>query len=223
MRGRGGFIGAVMLTGTVAAQGPIPLTGEPHHQRILYTAHLRVFDINVAPGASTLDHGHDRDIVTVALTSPTLRTRRPGEDWSAPRSYVPGAVNVTEYTGAPDAHRMEVVGTSPYRVFAVENLRERGWSAPLAVSGPGTSLVQQSRSFAVYDVRLNRASPATSHTHGMPTVVIVVAGAIDVQGGGGESKFRMDGPGRWFWSSWEQPPTLPAAGGDAHVVEVEVR
>jgi hypothetical protein len=57
----------------------------------------------------------------------------------------------------------------------------------------------------------------------MPTVVIVVAGAIAVQGGAGESEFRLSGPGGWFASSFDEGHTLTVAEGEAHVVEVEVR
>lgn len=214
---------AVALTAGLAGQTPVPLAKEPHHKQILYTAHLRVFEIAVPPAASTLDHSHDRDIVTVALGAPTLRTRVQGGEWSAPRSYAPGAVNVAEYTGKPAVHRMEVLGTVPYRVFAVENLRERGWTTPGLIEATATRLLQQTRAFAAYDVRLEPPAPSTSHVHQMPTVVILVSGSVVVQGGGGESQFVLDGPGRWFWSSWDQPHTLTAQNGAAHVVEVEVR
>ena len=217
------WIGALVLAAAGAAQAPVALSGEPHHRQLIYTGHVRLYEITVGRGESTLDHSHDRDMMTVSLGTPTFRTRRPGEAWSEPRSYVPGSVNIAEYTGAPAVHRMEVTGTTPYRVLAVENLRERGWSMPRMVTGPGTSLVQQSRSFAVYDVKLGTAQPATTHTHQMPTMVILVSGIASVQGGGGESEFKLDAPGRWFASAWDQAHTLTAVGGSAHVVEVEAR
>jgi hypothetical protein len=222
---RAAIAGVVALSAALGAQTPgaVPVTKEPHHRQLLYTAHLRLFEINVAAGESTLDHGHDRDMVTVSIAAPTFRTRQPGGEWSAPRSYVPGAANVTEYTGAPAVHRMEVIGKSPYRAMAVENLRERGWSMPRLVKAPGTTVERQSRSFTVYAVRLNPRQPQTTHNHQTPTVVTLVSGTVRVQGGGGESEFRLDSPGRWFASSWDQPHTLLAAGGEAYVVEVEAR
>lgn len=218
-------LAAALLLGVVLlGQAPVPASEEPHQKRVLYTAHLRMFDVNVPPGGMTLDHSHDHDSVAVALGETTLRTRTAGEDWSAPRSYMPGSVNITNYTGAPAVHRMENVGETPYRVFAVENLRDRGWSMPRLITAAGTRLLEESRSFAVYDVRLTAATPRTSHVHEMPTVVILVAGAVEVQGGGGESEFRMEATGRWFPSQWDQPHTLSLLGaGDAHLVEIEAR
>lgn len=211
---------SVILLGQTAPS----VNEDPNHKRLLYTAHLRMFDVTVAPGASTLDHSHDHDLVTVAVGEATVRTRAPGGEWSGPRSVASGAVDVASYTGAPSVHRIENVGKTPYRAFAIENLRDAKWTTPQLISAPGTTLLEQSRSFAVYDVRLSGPASKTSHVHQMPTVVMLIAGAVEVQGGGGESEFRMETPGRWFPSQWDQPHTLTLVGGGAaHVVEVEAR
>jgi hypothetical protein len=214
-----------LLCGTVLlAQAPVPVSDEPHHKRVMYTAHLRMFEILVPPGTTTLDHAHDRDVAVVALGDTTIRTRLVGRDWEAPRSYVPGGINLVTYTGASAAHAMENVGKTPYRVFAVENMRDGGWTMPRVIAAPATALLQESRSFAVYDVRLTTSTPVTNHVHQQPTVVILIRGAVEVRGGGGESEFRMESPGRWFPSSWDQPHMLSLLGAaDAHLVEVEAR
>jgi hypothetical protein len=213
-----------VLSGILLGQAVPPVTEDPSHKRLLFTAHLRMFDVTVAPGGSTLDHSHDHDLVTVAVSQATLRTRASGGDWSAPRPVASGAVDVASYTGASAVHRIENVGTTPYRAFAIENLRDAKWTTPQLITAPGAILLEQSRSFAVYDVKLNGSAPKTSHVHQMPTVVMLMAGNVEVQGGGGESVFRMETPGRWILSQWDQPHTLTlVGGGDAHVVEVEAR
>ncbi|MET0211478.1 MAG: hypothetical protein ABW292_00660 [Vicinamibacterales bacterium] len=213
-----------VLSGVLLGQAVPPVNEDPSHKRLLFTAHLRMFDVTVAPGGSTLDHSHDHDLVTVAIGQATLRTRASGGDWSEPRPFASGAVEVASYTGASAVHRIENVGTTEYRAFAIENLRDAKWTTPQLITAPGTTLLEQSRSFAVYDVKLNGSAPKTNHVHQMPTVVMLMAGAVEVQGGGGESVFRMENPGRWILSQWDQPHTLTLVGsGDAHVVEVEAR
>ena len=215
---------SAVLSGILLGQAAPSVNEDPSHKRLLYTAHLRMFDITVAPGGSTLDHSHDHDLVTVAVGEASVRTQAPGGEWSEPRSVPSGAVDVVAYTGAAAVHRIENVGKTPYRAFAIENLRDAKWTTPQLVTAPGTTLLEQSRSFAVYGVRLNGAAPKTSHVHQMPTVVMLIAGAVEVQGGGGESEFRMETPGRWFPSQWDQPHTLTLVGsGPAHIVEVEAR
>lgn len=218
------LVACAVLSGILLGQAAVPVNEEPSHKRLLFTAHLRMFDVTVVPGDSTLDHLHDHDVVTVAIGQATLRTRASGGDWSDPRPVASGAVDVANYTGASAIHRIENVGTTPYRAFAIENLRDARWTTPQVIIAPGTTLLEQSRSFAVYDVRLNGSAPKTSHVHQMPTVVMLMAGAVEVQGGGGESVFRIESPGRWILSQWDQPHTLTlVGGGDAHAVEVEAR
>jgi hypothetical protein len=63
----------------------------------------------------------------------------------------------------------------------------------------------------------------TAHLR-MFDVTLAPGGSTLDQGGGGESEFRMETPGRWFPSQWDQPHTLTLVGrDDAHVVEVEAR
>jgi hypothetical protein len=200
------------------------MSEDPSYKRLLYTAHLRMFDVTIAPGASTLDHMRDHDVVAVTLGDATVRTRVSGGDWTAPKSLMSGSTDIAQYTGMPSTYRMDNTGKMPYRGFAIENLRDRGWSTPQLITAPGTKLLDQSRSFAVYEVRLNASASRTSHVHQMPTVVMLLGGGVEVQGGGGESEFRMESAGRWFPSQWDQPHTLTLVGGaDAHLVEVEAR
>ena len=110
---------ALLFGRWLLAQAPVPVSDEPHHRRVMYAAHLRLFEILVPPGATTLDHAHDRDVAVVALGDTTIRTRLVGQNWEAPRSYVPGGINLVTYAGAPAAHAMENIGKSPYRVLAV--------------------------------------------------------------------------------------------------------
>jgi hypothetical protein len=217
-------VATALVSGVVLAQAPVALSEDPSYKRLLYTAHLRMFDVTIAPGASTLDHVQDHDVVAVTLGDATVRTRVSGGDWTAPKSLMSGSIDIAQYTGMPSTYRMENTGKMPYRAFAIENLRDRGWSTPQLITAPGTKLLDQSRSFAVYEVRLNASAPRTSHVHQMPTVVMLLAGGVEVQGGGGESEFRMESVGRWFPSQWDQPHTLTLMGtADAYLVEVEAR
>ena len=218
------LLSGLILGSALLAQEVVPVAREPHHKQLYYAGNLRLLEILVPAGTQTLDHSHDRDVAVVAMGETTFRTRTVGKEWDPPRSYAPGGINLVTYAGSPGAHRLESIGTTPYRVFAVENTRESGWTTPRVIAAPGTSMLQQSRAFAVYDVRLAPGVPTTSHVHQQPAVVILMSGAVQVQGGGGESEFRIETPGRWFPSSWDQPHTLSLIGeAAAHLIEVEAR
>jgi len=219
---------AILCGATLIAQSPsatVTMNNEAHHERLTYLRHMRVFEANVPPGMATADHLHDHDVTSIVLGDASTRSRGVGGEWSTPRTRTAGTAETSTYTGSPVTHRTENTGTAPLRLFVVENLRDSGWTSLAPLTAPGTSLRQEDRSFAVYDVRLNAATPRTNHTHQNPSFVFLMAGAVQVQGGGGESEFRLEQKGRWFPSSGpDQPHTLSLVGtADAHVVCVEAR
>jgi len=229
MRTTAAIVGLSVVCGaTLLAQSPsraVTMNEESHHERLTYLRHMRVFEARVPPGESTADHLHDHDVTSVAVVDVTTRSLQAGKDWTAPRMRTAGSAETTVYTGAPATHRIENSGTAPLRLFIVENLRDGGWTSPAPLVAPGTALRQDARSFAIYDVRLSAATPRTNHAHENPSFVFLMSGAVQVQGGGGESEFRLEQTGRWFPSSGpDQPHTLTLVGtGDAHVVCVEAR
>ena len=203
----------------------VTMNEEPHHERLIYLRHMRVFEINLPAGEMTRNHIRDHDVATVALGNATTRSRNAGQEWSAPVVHSLGSTGILAHTAAPAAHGVENVGATPYRAFVIENLRDSDWSALPSLMAPGTTLRQEARSFGVYDVRLNADVPETVHTHQNVTIVVLLSGAVEVQGGGGEAKFRLAQAGRWFPSGGpDQPHTLTRVGtGDVHVVCVEAR
>ena len=217
----------VLVCGTSVwgQSAPLTMNEEPYHERLIYLRHMRVFEINLPAGEMTGDHIRDHDVATLALGGATTRSRNAGQEWGAPAMHSTGSTGILLHTGAPAAHGVENVGATPYRGFVVENLRDSNWSALSPLMAPGTTLRQEARSFGVYDVRLNAGVPESAHTHQNVTIVVLLSGAVEVQGGGGEGVFRLEQMGRWFPSSGpDQPHTLTRVGtGDAHVLCIEAR
>ena len=122
----------VVLALAAAVVAQVPVNQEPHHRVVYENADLRVLDVNVPVGDSTLDHRHERDIVTVSMTGGTrTRLTSPGQPAGAIRPPRPLAdATVAEYAGKPDSHKVENVGDSPYQLFAVENLQARSAGPP---------------------------------------------------------------------------------------------
>ena len=221
------------LAAGVAAQ--VPLSKEPRHTLVYENADLRILDVNIPPKETTLDHVHDHDIVTVSMGGETTtRTQSPGQAWSEPRPpRALGQATISDYAGQPGSHRVENLGGSPYHLFAVENLRKSGWSTGRTIPVLVNAIAAESRAFKVYDVRLVRAAPQTSHTHAVPTVVVVLAGAVMSDGPDAQAKAnapapvglkQLDRPGQWLLVPRGDTHHLVRLGtADAHVVEIEVR
>jgi quercetin dioxygenase-like cupin family protein len=213
---------AVAFSLGVVLSAQVPVIKEPHHRVVLDTILLRVLEVSIPAGETTLDHVHDRDIATVALGEATTRTRAGDEAWGEPRTRTPGSVNVTSYTDTPAAHRVENIGTTAYHVVGVENLRAGGWLSTKQVAAPGTTVLRQTRAFIVYDVRLDAATPVSNHPHELPLVAVLLSGTIENQGGNGETPARFDQPGRWIFIPGGHNLRV-GPSGTAHLVEIEVR
>jgi hypothetical protein len=222
------------VTALVAAQAP--LSQEPRHKVAFENAELRILNVNVPPKDTTLEHKHELDIVTVSMMTKgtDTRTQPSGQPWGAVRTQQPlGNIQVTEYSGRPNSHRLENVGDGAFHLFAVENLKTNRWSTTPAVSAPATKLAQESRAFRVYTVSLGRERQQTSHTHAVPTIVILLNGKVMSDGSGEKAKQnapapvglkQLDGTGQWVLVPAGDSHHLVRLGSDdGQLVEIEVR
>jgi hypothetical protein len=203
------LLAAAALAGTVtvAAQAPIPVEKEPRHRTVFSDRALRVLDVTIPFGDTTLDHTHVHDLATICIEGADTRSKAPGEDFGPVRMRAVGSANVTEYAGKPGTHTVRTVGMGRYRLLAVENLKTSGWSnAADAVVAPATKMVQETRAFRVYEVRLGPDEPQVPHTHAREAVVINPATA----------GFEVIPAGR-------QHVLTAARGGGAAIMEIEIR
>ena len=221
-------------TAIVAAQ--VPVTEEPRHKVTFQNGQLRIFNVSIPAGDTSLDHRHDFDIATVAMSSgANTRQQVSGGSWGeprAPRSL--GDPSITEYTGKPQSHRVENVGKTAYQLFAVENLRKSGWSSAPAATSLATKMMTESRAFRIYDVRLApRQTSQTSHTHAVPTIAVLVSGTVMSDGPETHAKAnapapvglkQLTAPGQWILvPAGDTHHVVRLGTGDARVIEIEVR
>jgi hypothetical protein len=229
------WVGLFLLVITAVVTAQVPLSKEPRHRVTFENVQLRILDVNIPPGDTSLDHLHDRDIVTVSMTSGTdTRLQSPGQPWGPVRPPRPlGDATVAEYTGKASSHRIENVGKSAYQLFAVENLKTSGWSTAPAASGLATKMISEARSFRLYDVNLTRDTSQTSHMHAVPTVAVLISGTVMSDGPDTHAKAnpgapiglkQLTQPGQWILvPSGDTHHIVRLGVGDARVVEIEVR
>jgi hypothetical protein len=200
----------------------VPVGKEPHHRIVHEDAHLRVLDVNIPPGVTTLDHSHDHDLVTVSIGQADTRIKTPGGDWGPVRPRRPaGDTSAVEYAGKQGVHTIQNVGPDPYRLLAVENVKQSGWKVAPAVRGPGVKVVAEARAFRASSVRL-KAGATLRRAHAVPWVVVLISGNALVSAEGREPR-RLDEATRWTVVGTAGALTMAQQGsGEAHLVEIEV-
>jgi quercetin dioxygenase-like cupin family protein len=100
---------------------PVPVEGEPHHHVIFENQYVRVLDVVVKPGDTTLYHKHSLDNVSVILTGTTLKNQVAGGDWTE-RLANDGSVGFAAGTAKPYVHRISNAGASVFHVLDIEIL-----------------------------------------------------------------------------------------------------
>ena len=203
---------------------PVSINNEAHHKRLLYTNELRLWDVTLPAGQSTVPFRHEYDVATVVIGEGTLNIQRNGEPLSAASPNTRGTVTVAEHTGAAATYRIENTGTPDYRAFEVENMREGSWPPAQLFTAPGSSVLKESRAFTIYDVVLKAGSPEVMHNHTGATVIVILGGTLEQAGIGGTDPVRISQLGQWLPLPRFQPHALrPIGSTDAHAIEIEVR
>ena len=228
------WMALLVLASSTLVAAQVPMSKDPTHKLAFENAQFRIFDVNVPPKQSSLEHRHELDVATISMTDgPDTRIQVSGQAWGAPAKRPLGDARVTEYVGKPLSHKIENMGGNAYQLFAVENLHKSGWSAAAPASGLGTKMTSDSRAFRVYDVRLALSTAQTSHTHMVPTIAVLVSGKVMSDGPDKQAKAnapaavglkQLDQPGQWVLVPAGDTHHLVRLGtNDARIVEIEVR
>ncbi len=100
---------------------PVPVEGEPHHHVVFENQYVRVLDVVVKPGESTLFHTHSLDNVAVHLSDGLIKHQSPGQAW-IDTPVKEGAAGFTAGTKHPYTHRITNAGTAVFHVLDIEIL-----------------------------------------------------------------------------------------------------
>jgi quercetin dioxygenase-like cupin family protein len=110
--------------GNPVAGEPLPLQEEPHHRWKFENQYVRVFDVVLTPGESTLFHTHSYSKgIDVQLNEATVQDQAPGKEWEPVSKVFPGEVSYGEDAKVPYTHRVSNVGTTAFHLIYVELLQ----------------------------------------------------------------------------------------------------
>lgn len=183
-------LGLVFLaTATLAQQQqPVEITSEPSHHLVFENEYVRVFNVTVAPRATTLVHRHNSDYLFVTLGDSDVVSARVGEK--------PAALHLNDgevrFTPGNFAHAAINESDRPFHNITIELLKPSSSVKTCAegcdVSGgclgatlasppgcPNTVPRISSDQWTVSLVTLPPSSRMWKHTHTMPHLVIAVS------------------------------------------------
>lgn len=191
----------LMNVSQVFAQSPVRTHEEPRHRLVLTHQQLRVMDVRIPPGDTTLFHVHDVPALFVAVSAAPVDFQILNDKWAgthpaADPGRKAGDVNVdTSYIRTPVTHRVTNVGSRLFNLIAITNstVSPGGAGSP---DMPGT-LEVQNRWFIQSRARLAAGAKTRWYSASSPTIVVQpLPGAATVLLKSGEKQF-LNTPGSW--------------------------
>jgi quercetin dioxygenase-like cupin family protein len=245
-----GAIGVASAVTLALVQAPLPQPGkplagpngerlvhvfdEPRHKTVFEQGTIRVLDIQIPPGDTTLFHTHDTAMLYVNIGRSQTRSQILGKEWSgggastssaaapaAPPQAASAMFSVTGYVKEPQTHQVNNVGTSTFRLIGVSNASAGGAGLDDETPGIAGELEIANDYFRGYRHTLAPGASVAAHVHRTPVVVVQVnEGQVKADGASG----TLRGSGSFAYVAAGQAHAIANAGQAAvTVVEVEVR
>ena len=108
---------------TTLSNQPVAVEQEPHHRWEFQNQYVRVLDVQLAPGESTLFHTHSHDSIAVQLTHATVQEQPFGKERQPALKISPGEIRYADGARTPYTHRIQNVGSTPFHVIDIELLQ----------------------------------------------------------------------------------------------------
>jgi quercetin dioxygenase-like cupin family protein len=214
----------------------VAMADEPRHPLVFESGSVRVHDVRIPPGDTSLYHVHDVPVLYVILSASPLRVQVLGKEWSSgagaaataaatrPASTAPArVVSTTSYAERPETHRVHNVGDALFHRIAIGTTSKGADSSADDISGLGSKPELENRYYRVYRVSLAPGRSTPTHAHAWPVVVVQqTAGQLAV--GGSSRPTMMTAPGSFAFHDGSGNHTVANPGTSAvEFVEVEVR
>ena len=180
----------------------VPVFQEPRHHLVVDTAALRIVDIQIPPGDTTLFHRHDSPMLYVPIASSRTRNQKIGEEWSgggaaaapaaAPAPARPGRVtSPANYIDKGQTHRVNNVGTSLFRLIGIANMTPGEAAAESASAAAKPELENRWYRADRLVIAAGASAPLPAH-EGLVVLVMQTPGTAAVDG---PAWHPLNGPG----------------------------
>jgi hypothetical protein len=224
------------LLGLIVQQGDpvVHMSKEPRHKVAFESGTIRIQDIQIPPGDTTLFHTHDHAVLYVPISSSRTRSQPLGGEWSGggaataagrgvatPQPERPGRVNSpASYVEKPMTHRVNNFGDNLFRLISIGNLSGGTDSNADDFSGFGEKPELLNRYYRAYRISLAAGFATAPHSHAWPVVVVQqTTGAVATEGTDKSTRLR----GQFMVHESGTHQLKNAGDTPVEFIEVEVR
>jgi quercetin dioxygenase-like cupin family protein len=195
------FFLAMVLLCSALAEAQVQVSKEPRHKPVLQNKYIRLLDVWLQPGDTTLFHIHSTPSVFIELSDAAITAQSKGEDWVKDQS-VAGKVWYRSFSPDVLIHRVSNLDSVPFHVNDIEILSTYNPAAKLSLL-PFPVLFENDSAVAYQITKLNKEKISNRG----PLIAEAVAGNVIFNNSNGESqeikagKFLYIKPGTSFYFS----------------------
>lgn len=168
----------IFLCDYSCAQSFVPVRDEPHHKVILENDYVRLIDVHIQPGDTTLIHKHEINSVIVFLTNTKIGSQTVGEQPTiAP--VIPGYSRFSDFGERPVTHRVWNADTSAFHVMDIELVKQNvnADSCPI-INDANVELALEQNLVRVYNLKIDEGKFFEFSKNNCAYLLIVVSGEI---------------------------------------------
>lgn len=208
------------------AQSPVAIEKEPRHPLKFENQYVRVFNVFIPPGDTTLFHIHKNDGISVRLTEARLKDEEKGAIPVDIAVLKRGAVSFA-YRPRPLIHRVFNIGDTPFHNIFVEILpfAEASSGSSSLTDVAGYTLVLENERIRVFRLVLAPGQTTELHTHALRVLSVAVSqGKVAVEVMGKKRKKAKFKPGDTQWYESGTKHSLKNIGSTTfEAVDIELR
>ncbi len=109
-------------SGSTTPEEPMPASLEPHHHVKYENQYIRVLEVTLEPGESSLFHTHSIDVWHVTLADAVVREQKQGENWGPETAVRAGLASFDNASKTPYTHRLKNMGKTQFHTINIEYL-----------------------------------------------------------------------------------------------------
>ena|SRR5665213_1108487 len=205
----------------------VPVFSEPHHHPVFQNALVRVLDVRVPPGETTLYHVHANRHIGVVISGARTWDQTRGQPASVVDSLADSAGSIFDNASEPlpYTHRVGNADTVDFRYVVGQLLSSSGIDAPVLPASSGLRLERETAGARVYRVTLAPGQSTDVHQHVQPGLTVQVGpGTLRLEGATPEAASARSGAGAWWWRGAGTQHVLRNVGAQPiEVVEIDWR
>jgi hypothetical protein len=165
-----------------ADEKPVPVQADPMHKTVFENEYIRVIDVQIPPGKTTLYHTHVTPSVIVYLTQSTNRSESWPDKEILLREISPGQSRFAPYDEKPLSHRVTNTGVGLFRVFDIEFLKKPSGQPPLEkIESPHIETHWDEKLVRSSSLTLEPSAEVEIPAHDYASLIVAISGTLHLR------------------------------------------